>query len=278
MERDRNVIFAGAIPENYDRYLGPVIFEPYAADLVTRLKTKELDRVLEIACGTGIVTRRMRDALPANVEIVATDLNPDMFQFAKAKFKTGGSILWQQADASALPFPDRSFDAVVCQFGYMFVPDKPTAMREAHRVLKPGATFLFNVWDSFDANPFAEIAHTTIASFFDRDPPRFYEIPFSLHESNVVRELLRNAGFEKIESFSETKPCRSTSAKEFATGLVRGNPVGTEAMERGVDPEKIIEAVARRLAERFGKAPVEGTMRAIVWQATKTSIARLNEL
>jgi ubiquinone/menaquinone biosynthesis C-methylase UbiE len=269
MERDHNVIFAGAIPENYDRYLGPVIFEPYAEDLVSRLKSKKLDRVLEIACGTGIVTRRMRDALPANVEIVATDLNPDMFEFAKAKFKTGESVDWQQADASALPFTDRSFDAVVCQFGYMFVPDKPAAMREANRVLKPGATFLFNVWDSFDANPFAQIAHTTIASFFDRFPPRFYQIPFSLYDSKLVRELLRNAGFEKIEPFSETKPCRSRSAKEFATGLVRGNPVGTEATERGVDPEKIIEAVEKRLAERFGAAPVEGTMRAIVWQATK---------
>jgi ubiquinone/menaquinone biosynthesis C-methylase UbiE len=192
-----------------------------------------------------------------------------MFQFAKAKFKTGESVDWQQADACALPFPDCSFDAVVCQFGYMFVPDKPAAMREANRVLEPGATFLFNVWDSFEANPFAEIAHTTIASFFDRDPPRFYEIPFSLYDSKLVSDLVRNAGFEKIESFSETKPCHSKSAKEFATGLVRGNPVGTEATERGVDPEKIIEAVARRLAERFGTAPVEGTMRAIVWQAMK---------
>jgi ubiquinone/menaquinone biosynthesis C-methylase UbiE len=269
MERDRNVIFAGAIPENYDRYLGPVIFEPYAEDLASRLKNEKLDRVLEIACGTGIVTRRMRDALPVNAEIVATDLNPDMFEFAKAKFRTGENVVWQQADASALPFPDRSFDAIVCQFGYMFVPDKPVAMREANRVLKPGATFLFNVWDSFEANPFAEIAHSTIASFFDRDPPRFYEIPFSLYDCNEVRELLRNASFEKIESFSETKPCRSKSAKDFATGLVRGNPVGTEATERGVDPEKIIEGIAKRLAERFGPAPVEGTMRAIVWQAMK---------
>ena len=269
MERDRNVLFQGAIPENYDRYLGPVIFEPYAEDLVSRLKSRKPGRVLEIACGTGIVTRRLRDALPATTEIIATDLNPDMFEFAKAKFKSGENVKWQQADASALPFPDRSFDAIVCQFGYMFVPDKSAAMREAHRVLKPGGSFLFNVWDSFEANPFAEIAHGTIASFFDRDPPKFYDIPFSLYDSKVVRELLQNAGWEKIESFSEAKPCRASSAKDFATGLVRGNPVGTEATERGVDPEKIIDAVAKKLAERFGAAPLEGPMRAIVWQATK---------
>jgi len=269
MNRDRNVVFAGAIPENYDRYLGPVIFEPYAEDLVSRLKGKELDRVLEIACGTGIVTRRLRDALPGSTEAIATDLNPDMFEFAKRKFKDGENVRWQQADAMALPFPDESFDAVVCQFGYMFVPDKAAAMHESYRVLRQGGLFLFNVWDSLDANPFAQIAHSTIASFFDRDPPKFYEIPFSLYDSKVVRRFLEDAGFTNIESFSETKPCRSRAAREFATGLVRGNPVGTEAAERGVDPEKLIDAVARSLAGRFGAEPVESTMRAIVWQAIK---------
>lgn len=269
MPHDRNVLFQGPIPENYDRYLGPVMFEPYAKDLVARLEGGRFERVLEIACGTGIVTRRLRDALPPTTEIVATDLNPDMFEFAKPKFKKDENVRWQQAGASALPFPDRSFDAVVCQFGFMFVPDKAAAMRESHRVLKSGATFLFNLWDSFDANPFAEIAHTTIASFFDRDPPRFYEIPFSLHDKTVARELLQNAGFVKIESFVETRACRSKSAQEFATGLVRGNPVGGEATERGVNPGDLIDAVAKKLAERFGAAPMEGTMRAIVWQAMK---------
>jgi ubiquinone/menaquinone biosynthesis C-methylase UbiE len=267
---DRNVVFAGAIPQNYDRYLGPVIFQPYAEDLVARLRGRKLQRVLEVACGTGTVTRRLRDALPTSTQIVATDLNPDMFEFAKGKFKPGENIRWQQADASALPFPDASFDAVVCQFGLMFVPDKAAAVRESHRVLRSDGIFLFNVWDSFDANPFAEIAHTTIASFFDHNPPRFYEIPFSFHDSKVVRQLLQNASFAKIETFSETKPCRSISTRDFATGLVRGNPVGIEAEERGVDPEKLIDGVSKRLAEHFGAAPFESAMRAIVWQATKS--------
>lgn len=270
MEHDRNVLFQGAVPENYDRYLGPVIFEPWAEDLVSRLANKKNKRVLEIACGTGIVTRRLRDALPATIEIVATDLNSDMFEFAKPKFKDDENIIWQQADASALPFPDCSFDAAVCQFGVMFVPDKAAAMRESYRVLRGGGVFLFNVWDSLEMNPFGQIAHTTIASFFDRDPPRFYKIPFGFHDSTIIRKLLQDAGFEKIESFSETKPCRSSSAREFATGLVRGNPAGAEATERGVDPENVIVAVAKRIAERFGNTPVESTMRAIVWQAMKS--------
>jgi ubiquinone/menaquinone biosynthesis C-methylase UbiE len=270
MEHDPNVLFQGAVPENYDRYLGPVIFEPWAEDLVFRLASTKCRRVLEIACGTGIVTRRLRDALPATTEIVATDLNRDMFEFAKLKFRDHANISWQQADASALPFADCSFDAVVCQFGVMFVPDKAAAMRESYRVLRSGGVFLFNVWDSFEANPFGQIAHTTIASFFDHDPPRFYRIPFGFHDATVIRKLLQDAGFEKIESFTETKRCRSDSAREFATGLVRGNPVAAEATERGVDPEHLIVSVAKRIAERFGDAPVESTMRAIAWEAKKS--------
>ena len=269
MERDRNVLFQGTIPKNYDRYLGPVIFEPFARDIARRLADRNIQALLEIACGTGIVTRHLRNTLPLSVEIVATDLNPDMFEFAKPKFKDGERLRWQQADACALPLPNDSFDAVVCQFGVMFVPDKPAAMREAYRVLRKGGVFLFNVWDSFAANPFAEIAHTTVASFFDRDPPKFYQIPFSLHDSKVVRRFLEDAGFTDIESFSETKPCRSRSAVEFATGLVHGNPVGAEAAERGVNPDDLIEAIAKRIGERFGTAPVESTMRAIVWKAAK---------
>ena len=270
MTRSENVLFQGAVPENYDRYLGPVIFEPWAEDLVSRLANKKHKRVLEIACGTGIVTRGLRNVLPATIEIVATDLNSDMFEFAKPKFEDRENVIWQQANASALPFPDCSFDAAVCQFGVMFVPDKAAAMRESYRVLRSGGVFLFNVWDSFEVNPFGQIAHATIASFFDHDSPRFYKIPFGFHDSTIIRKLLQNAGFEKIESFSETKPCRSSSASEFATGLVRGNPVASEATERGVDPEDLIVAVAKRIAERFGDAPVESTMRAIVWQAMKS--------
>ena len=268
---DRNVRFRGTIPENYDRYLGPVIFEPFADDLASRLGAGQYQSVLEIACGTGIVTRRLRDMLVSGTEITATDLNSDMFEFAKRKFKKNEKVRWQRADASALPFSANSFDAAVCQFGLMFVPDKAAAIRESCRVLRRGGIFLFNVWDSFEANPFAQIAHSTIASFFDRDPPKFYEIPFSLHDSRVIHKLLQNAGFEKIKSFQETKRCRSLSAREFATGLVRGNPVGDEAQERGVNPEELIDAVAKRLAERFGTGPTEGTMRAIIWQAKKPS-------
>src|SRR5215813_12419393 len=270
MAHDQNVLFQGAIPKNYDRYLGPVMFEPFARDIARRLLDRKIQSLLEIACGTGIVTRQLRDTVPLRVPIIATDLNPDMFEFAKRKFKDGENVYWQQADACALPFADGAFDAVVCQFGLMFVPEKDVAVRESYRVLSRSGLLLFNVWDSFQGNPFAEIAHATIRSFFKSDPPKFYDIPFSLYDLNFVRELLRRAGFEQIESFVESKPCRANSAKDFATGLIRGNPVAAEATERGVDPDDLIAAVANRIAERFGDAPVESTMRAIVWHATKS--------
>ena len=192
-----------------------------------------------------------------------------MFEFAKPKFRKDENVMWQQADASDLPFPNCSFDAAVCQFGVMFVPDKAAAVRESYRVLRSGGVFLFNVWDSFEANPFGQIAHATIASFFDHDPPSFYKIPFGFHDSTVIQKLLHDAGFEKTQSFTETKPCRSGSARDFAIVLVRGNPVAAEATERGVDPEDLIDAIAKRISQCFGDSAVESTMRAIVWQAMK---------
>ena len=144
MKRDPNVIFEGPIPENYDRSLGPALFEPFAKDMAARLKGEQPKNVLELACGTGILTRRLRDGLATGVRLVATDLNPGMLAFAQRKFSPNENLEWQEADAGALPFDDGSFDAVVCQFGLMFVPDKESVMRECYRILTSGGVFLFN--------------------------------------------------------------------------------------------------------------------------------------
>lgn len=269
MMHDKNAIFGGSIPENYDRYLGPVFFEPFANDLVARLDPKLHRNVLEIACGTGIVTRRLRDRLPAEVRLVATDLNPAMLALAQSRFDQKENVTWLEADAGALGFPDGSFDAVVCQFGVMFFPDKETAMCETHRVLSPGGVFLFNVWDSFEQNPVAQAAHETIASFFDRDPPSFYQTPFGFHDAEVIRGLLRNAGFAEIEISVVRLPCQSRSAAEFAIGLVRGNPVAGAIEERGESVDRVVQAVEKRIGERFGVAPVETTMQALVCRALR---------
>lgn len=269
MKRDSNVIFEGSIPENYDRYLGPAFFEPFANDIAARLSGQRAMNVLEVACGTGIVTRRLRDNLAPEAQIVATDLNPGMFAFAQGKFRANENVKWQQADATALPFPDGSFDAVVCQFGLMFVPDKQAAMRECHRVLTFGGVFLFNVWDAIERNPIGQIAHETIASFFDVDPPNFYELPFGFHDAALIRDLLEKARFKSVEVSLVSQPCRSSSAADFATGLVRGNPVLTAIQERGVNVDDVVRAVAQRIAGRYGAAPVESTMQALVCRAIR---------
>src|SRR6266576_87304 len=209
-----NAAFVGSIPENYDRYLGPVLFEPYAADLVARLDVPANASVLEIACGTGIVTRRLRDRLPPGVKIVATDLNEAMMKYAAQKFGSEDKIEWKPADATDLPFADQSFDAIVCQFGVMFFPDKERAAREAYRVLKPGGVFLFNVWDAIEENDLPHIAHTIISKFFDDNPPNFYEIPFSFHDADKIELLLAQAGFRHIECSIVSKTAKAASARE----------------------------------------------------------------
>ena len=173
---DDHSVFAGNVPENYDRYLGPILFEPHATQLCGRLDLRSTNvAVLEIACGTGIVTRKLRDVLPATAQLVATDLNEPMLEFARKKFRPDERVQWQQADAMNLPFADGKFAAVVCQFGLMFVPDKLQALREARRVLHTNGQLLLSVWDEIQRNDFARLAHTTILSFFPIDPPLFYE-------------------------------------------------------------------------------------------------------
>lgn len=256
--------FSETVPENYDRYMGPMLFEPYAEDLVERVRMRDSLRVLEVACGTGIVTRRLREALPPTAELVATDLSEPMLEFARRKFSDSNSITWQQADALALPFEPESFDAVVCQFGLMFVPDKIAALREMRRVLVPGGQLLFNTWHELRHNDFCHTAHLTAAKFFEADPPMFYEIPFSLHDRRQLHDWMEEAGFHQVTVRPVDLPSVSPSAGDAAKGLVQGTPLAIALRERQADTGAITEGVADALRVRFRDNPLRGRMCALV--------------
>jgi ubiquinone/menaquinone biosynthesis C-methylase UbiE len=268
--KDEHAQFSGSIPAAYDRYLGPLLFQPYAEDLAARLQVEKNTSVLELACGTGILTRVLRTRLPLTVKLTATDLNEPMFRHAAAKFRKDEAVQWLQADACSLPFGDQLFDAVVCQFGIMFVPDKALAAREAHRVLKPGGLFLFNVWDAMEHNELGQITHQTIASYFDKDPPAFYEVPFGYHDHAEIKRVLKEAGFQEIKTEVGDKVGAASRAEDAATGLLHGNPVAVEIAERDASLLPVItKAVARAITKRFGETDIRVPMKAIVVQAVK---------
>jgi ubiquinone/menaquinone biosynthesis C-methylase UbiE len=260
---ETTISFSGSIPQLYDRYLGPVFFEPYAADLARRVATHGAGPVLEMACGTGIVTRQLRAQLAPEVRIVATDLSQPMLDYAQAKLASLQNVDWKQADIAALPFADASFPTVVCQFGLMFVPDKQAAFREARRVLSKGGLFAFSVWDKVAVNPIPHIAHETLAKLFPSDPPQFLT-PFIFNDHEVLRQLLTTHDFSNIRLETVTFEARSESAKAVATGFVQGSPLSAAIQERGASFESVVSAVTEALAQHGGAAPFRSTQQAIV--------------
>lgn len=255
-------VFAGSIPEFYDRCLGPFLFEPYAADLAARAAALRPGRILETAAGTGIVTAALAEALP-EAEIVATDLNPDML--AVASRKPGAErVAFAPADAQSLPFPDGGFDLVVCQFGAMFFPDRIAAYREARRMLRPGGAFLLNVWDRLEANPASKAVADAVAALFPDDPPSFLDrIPFGYHDQAALRADLGAARFVSVEIETVARRSRG-SAAEVAPGLCRGSPLAAEIEARA--PERLGEATEAALAAlvRLCGDPIDAPMSAHV--------------
>ena len=260
--------FSGSVPAFYDRYLGPVLFEPYAADLVSRLPAGDGLRVLEIACGTGIVTRRLREALPDSATVVATDLNEPMTAYARGAVPVPG-IVWQQADAQALAFDDGSFDVVVCQFGFMFLPDKVQGFREARRVLASDGLLLANVWHSLEANPAPGAIHATLAKLFPADPPRFLETPYGYHDAKQIRADLTEAGWTDVHLEDVRLQGLSPSAADFAAGFTRGTPLAHELAERGADADAVTHALTEVLIPVGGERPFKPAHAATVISAVR---------
>jgi len=260
--------FIGSIPENYDRGLGPVLFADFAEEMARRVAALAPNRALETCAGTGIVTRRLRDLLPPGAQLMATDLNPPMIEVARAKFKSGEAVEFQPADAISLPFSDGAFDVLVCQFGVMFFPDKDKSYREAYRVLEPGGRYLFSVWDAHRHNRFAKLVHEFIGGLFPADPPRFYEVPFSYHRIDPIKEAVTAAGFTDFRATVLHIDKAVPDMASLARGLIYGNPVVEEIRLRGGNPAHVFEGLAGALRREFGD-PGHIPLQVIFFEATR---------
>ena len=259
-------VFAGSIPRLYEDYFVPLIFAPYAEDLADRVAARSPSRILELAAGTGVVTRAMLTRLPESATIVATDLNPGMLETAK-QVGTPRPVQWQQADAMQLPFGDGEFDLVVCQFGVMFFPDKGHAFAEARRVLRPGGAFVFNAWDRIGDNEFADVVTNALATLFPADPPRFMaRTPHGYHDRATIERDLRSGGFEaapRIDTLA--KRSRAPTARHPAIAYCQGSPLRSEIEAR--DAARLGEATdvaAAAIERRFGAGPVDAKIQAHV--------------
>jgi ubiquinone/menaquinone biosynthesis C-methylase UbiE len=261
--------YAGSVPANYEQYLGPLLFEPYAIDLVKRLP-RDLNRVLEIACGTGRVTRHLATLLEPNGQLSATDLNPDMISVARTVV-TDGRIEWSVADAQELSFPDNNFDAVVCQYGVMFFPDKLKAFSEAFRVLKVGGRFLFNTWDRIDAIPAVAVIERVMKETFGADAPNFLEQgPFSFYDTDKIRGLMEAAGFKNINIELVKITSSYSAADDVVRGFVDGSPLISYLSEKNpAGIAEIKEKIKQQLVANFGESSDKVSLQAFVCDGTK---------
>jgi SAM-dependent methyltransferase len=263
---DGDKAFSRSIAKIYETYFVPLVFEPYAADLARRLAARPPARVLEIAAGTGVVTRALAAALPAEASIVATDLNQAMIDEAQA-VGTKRPVEWRQADAMKLPFPDAAFDTVVCQFGAMFFPDKAAAFAEARRVLAPGGVFVFNVWDRIEDNEFADVVTSALEVVFPEDPPRFMaRVPHGYCDRDVIARDLAAGGFGAPPAIETvTARSRAASPRVPAVAYCQGTPLRNEIEARDAGKLGIAtDAAEMAVAVRFGFAAVDGKIQALV--------------
>lgn len=270
-EPDVDRIFAGSIPQLYDQYMVPLIFEPYAEDLAARVAARRPKAVLEIAAGTGVVTRRLAKALPDSTSLVATDLNQAMLDHA-ASLGVSRPVEWRQADASHLPFADESFDVVVCQFGVMFFPDKPAAFSETRRVLRAGGTFIFNVWDRIEHNEFADVITAALGQLFPANPPRFMaRTPHGYSDREMISRHLAEGGFVRNAGFTVLQArSRARDASVVAMAYCQGTPLRSEIEARGAS--RLAEATgiaAEAIRGRFGDGTVDGKIQALIVEVSR---------
>lgn len=261
--------FSGEIAIHYEQCLGPMFFEPYAIEVSKRIDPSQVSIALEIASGTGRVTRHLRERIQPSAKLIASDISQDMLAIAKEKLRDF-DIDWQTIDAQQLPFSENSIDLIVCCFGYMFVPDKPKAFDEAYRVLKPGGMLLFTTWDKLEFNA-ASDTYRSIAMEYLREPlPESFNLPFSMSDESVINLLLHDAGFLKISIETAKQISMTETSTEAVNSLSQGGYIYNEIMKQNpAIMDEIRSRAEKELSEKYGAAPLVAPMSAIISQAWK---------
>ena len=264
-----DIRFSGSVPANYERYMVPLLFRPYAEQLARRAKEAGAADTLETAAGTGVVTAALAEALP-EARIAATDLNQAMLDVAATRVESP-NVTFRQADALDLPFEDGSFDLIVCQFGVMFYPDKVQGNREARRVLRDGGRYLVAIWDRIESQGLSNLAFESTSQLFPDNPPMFMKRgPFSYYDSAQIVKDLRDAGFDDIELETVELTSRSPSAEDAARGLVYGSPMGVELADYGPGALDSVFELLSQSAKRYeGPEGFQAPMVAHIVTATK---------
>ena len=262
--------FVGPVPDVYDAFMVPLLFQPYAEDMAARVAALRPSAVLETAAGSGAVTRVLAPLLAPDARYVVTDLNGPMLDKARARQAEDARLDWQVADALSLGFAEGSFDVVLCQFGAMFFPDRRQGYAEALRVLRPGGAFVFNVWDRLEENEMPTVMVEAVTAHFPDNPPLFFRrVPHGYFDQAVIRADLAAAGFGKVLIETVTKQSRARAARDVAVAMCQGSPMRAEIVARNPDGlEAATDAVEAALVRRFGSGAVSGKIQALVVTAT----------
>lgn len=261
--------FSGSIPANYEQYLGPMFFEPYAGEISQRFDSSAVADALEIGCGTGRVTRHLRKVLPPIATLVASDVSPEMLAIAQQKLRSE-PVEWRIINAEVLPFPGASVDLIVCYFGFMFVPDKAKAYAEAFKILRKGGMLLMATWDRLEHNEASHVFRKTIKKYLGDNLPHSYKLPFAMCDADPITAMLRDAGFSKTNAEQVEKISHAETAAKAAQGLVRGGSLYNEIVNRNPAwVDEIISVVERELGEKYGNPPMNASMKALIIQAWK---------
>jgi ubiquinone/menaquinone biosynthesis C-methylase UbiE len=241
----------GAGPESYERYQVPSVFGPLAKIFLDRMALRPGQRVLDVACGTGVVARAAASILGASGEVVGTDLSAEMLEVARARSSAGGArIHWQQGDAMALPCADAEFDVVLCQQGLQFFPDKVGALREMHRVLKPRGSLGVCVWRSIEHSPLLSAISDALKLHASEDIAGGFGVPFAFGDRLALEAAISDAGFQEIECRVDEVVRTLLRAEESIPGLLASTPIGPRVASLSEEfRDAIVEHVAGTLSE-----------------------------